>query len=107
MLFDDIGLLHLKGEQDSLLEPKDRYLHAMIEIPVTLLAPDEDDVPEDQPPALALQPLEIAICMTSKASQRFVQAQYLQSDIGFKRIVGFYEFEIASMDRYSNTSAIM
>ncbi|KAJ3916503.1 hypothetical protein F5877DRAFT_46476 [Lentinula edodes] len=91
-------------QQDSSLEPDAHYIRAVIEIPITELQLDEDDLVEDQPGEVALQPLRIAICMTLEASRRFVKTQYLQSDIGFKRIVGFYEFEVASIDRYSNTS---
>ncbi|KAJ3859292.1 hypothetical protein EV359DRAFT_75667 [Lentinula novae-zelandiae] len=77
---------------------------AMVELPAAELPPDEDDLSEDQRFPSASQPFRFAVCMTSEASKRFVDTQYIQSDIGFKRIVGFYEFEIASIDRYSNTS---
>ncbi|KAJ4463608.1 hypothetical protein C8R41DRAFT_872387 [Lentinula lateritia] len=99
-----LGLMHIKAQQDSLLEPDSYYVCSMIEISLLELESDEDDVLEDQPGETTLQPLKIAICMTSEASHCFVKAQYLQSDIGFKRIVGFYEFEVASVDKYSNTS---
>jgi len=33
-----------------------------------------------------------------------LQAQYLQSDIAFKRIVGFLEFEIGGMDQNAKIS---
>jgi len=46
----------------------------------------------------------IIICMTREGSERLLGAQYLQSDMAFKRIVGFYEFELAAVDRISNTS---
>ncbi|KAE9409612.1 hypothetical protein BT96DRAFT_984669 [Gymnopus androsaceus JB14] len=98
------GLLHIKRQQDRLLEPTDQYLCVMLEIPDTEVDQDEDDVPGDQALSSEAKPLRIVICMTSAASKRLVDAQYLQSDIGFKRIVGFYEFEIASLDRHSNTS---
>lgn len=42
--------------------------------------------------------------MSKEGSQRLLKAQYVQSDIGFKRVVGFYEFELAGMDRDANTS---
>jgi hypothetical protein len=48
--------------------------------------------------------VQIIICMTQEASERLLAAQYLQSDMAFKRIVGFYEFELAAVDRISNTS---
>ncbi|KAJ7508004.1 hypothetical protein B0H11DRAFT_2218004 [Mycena galericulata] len=51
--------------------------------------------------------LRIIICMTPEASRRLRSSgQYLQSDIGFKRIVGFKEFEVAGMERDANTSII-
>ncbi|KAJ4463942.1 hypothetical protein C8R41DRAFT_898717 [Lentinula lateritia] len=100
----DLRLKYLKAQQDSSLEPDAHYVRAVIEIPITELQLDENDLVEDQPGEVALQPLRIAICMTLEASRRFVKTQYLQSDIGFKRIMGFYEFEVASIDRYSNTS---
>ena len=48
--------------------------------------------------------VRIVICMTREGSQRLLQAQYLQSDMAFKRVVGFHEFELAAIDRISNTS---
>lgn len=42
--------------------------------------------------------------MTQEGSKRLLSAQYLQSDMAFKRVVGFYEFELAAVDRISNTS---
>jgi hypothetical protein len=43
--------------------------------------------------------------MSKEGSKRLLQAQYIQSDIGFKRVIGFVEFELASLDRDANTSA--
>ena len=42
--------------------------------------------------------------MSPEGSRRIAKAQYVQSDIGFKRVVGFHEFELASFDRDENTS---
>ncbi|KAE9384455.1 hypothetical protein BT96DRAFT_950559 [Gymnopus androsaceus JB14] len=103
------GLLHIKTQQDQLLEPIDRYIRFMKEID-SMDSEDteeeDEDVCEDQgqPRPSDSEALKIVICMTSSASKRLVEAQHLQSDIGFKRIVGFYESEIASVERYSNTS---
>ena len=47
---------------------------------------------------------ELFVCMSPEGSRRIVKAQYVQSDIGFKRVVGFHEFELASFDRDENTS---
>jgi hypothetical protein len=48
--------------------------------------------------------IRIVICMTREGSQRLLHAQYLQSDMAFKHVVGFHEFELATMYRISNTS---
>ena len=48
--------------------------------------------------------VRIILCMTQEGSKRLLGAQYLQSDMAFKRIVGFYKFELAAVDRISNTS---
>jgi len=37
--------------------------------------------------------------MTRESSQRLVHAQYLQSDIAFKRVAGFLEFETGGLDQ--------
>lgn len=42
--------------------------------------------------------------MMRESSIRLQRAQYLQCDTAYKRIVGFYEFEMACMDRDANTS---
>ncbi|KAJ3926352.1 MAG: hypothetical protein NXY57DRAFT_1065053 [Lentinula lateritia] len=99
------GLMWIKAQQDSLLDPKDHYVRKMVEIEASELQADQDDVSEDSPGTSAPGPFRFAICMTTEASKRFVEAQFIQSDIGFKRIVGFYEFEVASLDRYSNTTS--
>ncbi|KAJ7701369.1 hypothetical protein B0H14DRAFT_2648403 [Mycena olivaceomarginata] len=42
----------------------------------------------------------IIICMAAEASRRLLSTgHYLQSDIAFRRIVGFLEFELACMER--------
>ncbi|KAF5353020.1 hypothetical protein D9757_012737 [Collybiopsis confluens] len=95
------GLLHLKSQQDNLLDPSEQYIRAALEIPVSLLAAEDNDNPSDG--LSSDEPLRIVICMTPHASRRLIEAQYIQSDISFKRVVGFYEFEIASVDPYTNT----
>jgi hypothetical protein len=42
--------------------------------------------------------------MSQEGSERLMSARYLQSDMAFKRVVGFYEFELAAVDRINNTS---
>ncbi|KAJ7894497.1 hypothetical protein B0H14DRAFT_3426901 [Mycena olivaceomarginata] len=61
---------------------------------------------EDEPALPGDKNTRIIICMSTDSSKRLQDTQYLQSDIGFKRIVGFDEFEIAAMDRDANTSVV-
>jgi hypothetical protein len=68
-----------------------------------LITHEEDELE----PVLAgedLDAVRILICMTREGSKRLLGAQYIQSDMAFKRIVGFYEFELAAVDQISNTS---
>ncbi|KAJ3924260.1 MAG: hypothetical protein NXY57DRAFT_1092279, partial [Lentinula lateritia] len=46
------------------------------------------------------------LCMFPSSSRRLKRAQYLQSDIGFKRVVGLEEFEIAGTDPLSRISFV-
>lgn len=94
------GLLHLKTQQD-LLPPNEHYIRQVIEITDEL---DKHD--EDEPEPEGHVGLRMVICMSMEGSQRLACAQYIQSDIGFKRIVDYYEFEMACVDRLNNTSNI-
>ena len=47
----------------------------------------------------------IVVCMSKESSQQLLDAQFVQSDIGFKCIVGFQEFELGGRDFTSQTSA--
>src|SRR5882762_3113251 len=84
------GLCHLKECQDRDLPPELHYIRYIGEVPVSTLAVFEDD----EEPTNVDKMLRIVICMTKESSHRLLQAQYLQSDIAFKRITGFLEFEI-------------
>jgi hypothetical protein len=73
-----------------------------------MLELDEDALPiheEDDERGEPGGKTRIIICMSSTGSSRLLRCgAYLQSDTGFKRIVDFNEFELASMDRDANTS---
>ncbi|KAJ7757604.1 hypothetical protein B0H16DRAFT_1457764 [Mycena metata] len=59
---------------------------------------DDDDAP------LKDNQLRIIVCMSPNASRRLLErSSYLQSDIAFKCIVDFLEFEMACMERDANT----
>lgn len=62
---------------------------------------EEDDENEIQ---AAGTKFRMVVCMTPGSSRRLLQAQYLQSDISFKRINGFEEFELGGLDANSRTS---
>ncbi|KAJ6475966.1 hypothetical protein C8R47DRAFT_1052240 [Mycena vitilis] len=96
------GIKHLKHLQDTTLPPHLHYIRLVLEIEDNDLDhhDDDDDAPTSE------KTTRIIICMAPDSSKRLSRAQYLQSDIGFKRIVGFDEFEIASMDRDANTSVV-
>lgn len=90
----------LKQLQDEKLPVEDHYIRLILELDNDALEEHEEDdqaLPEDKV-------TRIIICMGREGSLRLRKAAYIQSDIGFKRIVGFDEFEMASMDRDANTS---
>lgn len=89
------GLCHLKEQQDRTLPLEQYYIRYIAEIPLDSLAShDEDDAePHDEE-----QKLRIVICMNPASSRRLARAQYLQSDITFKQVAGFLEFEIGGLD---------
>lgn len=49
-------------------------------------------------------PFRIIICMSKKNSIQLLGAHYVQSDIGFKRIAGYQEFELGGLDQSSRIS---
>jgi hypothetical protein len=93
------GLIHLKNVQDKTLAEEDRYIRCIIKLDISAAEQhDEDDE------KVSDEGLQIVVCMSPEGSRRIAKAQYIQSDIGFKRVVGFHEFELASFDRDENTS---
>jgi hypothetical protein len=83
------GLCYLKECQDRDLVPELHYIQYVGEISVGTLAIHEDDDPNEMG-----ESLRIIVCMTKESSRRLLRAQYVQSDIAFKRVAGFLEFEI-------------
>ena len=94
------GAVHLKAQQDLHVPHAEHYIRKIIEITD---AQGEHD--EDEPLAPGgSNILRIVVCMSPEGSKRLLKAQYLSSDISFKRVADFYEFELACIDRESNTS---
>ncbi|KAJ7800830.1 hypothetical protein B0H14DRAFT_2615859 [Mycena olivaceomarginata] len=96
------GVVRLKKLQDEQLPPHEHYIRLILELNNDSLVVHE----EDEPALPGDKNTRIIICMSTDSSKRLQDTQYLQSDIGFKRIVGFDEFEIAAMDRDANTSIV-
>ncbi|KAF8160165.1 hypothetical protein BJ912DRAFT_866014 [Pholiota molesta] len=90
--------------QEYELPLEEHYIRQVIQIPHDGVALHEEDEPSDFGQGNTLR---IVVCMTPEASRRMAQAQYLQSDVGFKRVEGFYEFEIGILDRNSNMSVTL
>lgn len=96
----------MKQEQDKHLLPGDAYIRYMEELPALGMGDDPDDEDEDEDGETSgdSAPFRIAICMTKEGSLRLLKAKFLQSDIAFRRVVGFKEFELGALERDSRTS---
>ncbi|KAJ6495977.1 hypothetical protein C8R45DRAFT_1052650 [Mycena sanguinolenta] len=96
------GVVNLKAQQDLNLPPEQRYIRCIIAIPLKgLPCHDEDEQENDNKDSM----VRIIICMSVEASRCLLSTgRYLQSDIAFQRIVCFLEFELACMDRDTNTN---
>ncbi|KZP03707.1 hypothetical protein FIBSPDRAFT_768547 [Athelia psychrophila] len=96
------GLIHLKEIQDERLPPHSRYIRHIEEIPAHNICTYEEDDLDAVDPRDNVKPIRIVICMDGAASHRLALAQFLQSDIAFKWVTGFFEFEIGGLDRGTN-----
>ncbi|KAG6847262.1 hypothetical protein H0H93_009227, partial [Arthromyces matolae] len=97
------GVRLLYARENATLAQDDVYIRKIIELPSSSFeVHDEDEPASDGRDA----DVRMIICMTREGSRRLQNAQYIQSDIGFKRVVGYYEFELACLDRLANTSVI-
>ncbi|KAJ7236183.1 hypothetical protein C8J57DRAFT_1088347 [Mycena rebaudengoi] len=81
----------------------EQYIRTMVDIDASGFdVHDEDEVEQSQ----GLSRLKFIVLMGREGSERLLNTQYVQSDIGFKRIVGLYEFELAGWDRDAATSVV-
>lgn len=118
------GLLHLKNEEVKFLKPKDVYIRYAARFPLTAeftgeIQPagsvrdpdldgsnDDDNLDDDGPTDSGSDStFRVVICMTREQSRRLALAQYIQSDIAFKRVAGYQEFELGGVDRENKTCA--
>ncbi|KAF8186521.1 hypothetical protein K438DRAFT_1596387 [Mycena galopus ATCC 62051] len=103
------GVVNLKAYQDAQLPKESHYIRRVLAVEMDEMelhsAEEEDDEDHITPPKD--NRLRLIICLSPEASRRLLSSgRYLQSDIGFRRIVGFKEFEVAGMERDANTSII-
>lgn len=97
-----IGALELLRKQnESSDEPQ--YIRAVIDEDDSKYPKHEEDT-HHQPTDRSSR-LRMLICMTPEASAHLLNAQFLQCDISFKRVVGFHEFILVGMEPMSNTGA--
>ncbi|KAJ7029938.1 hypothetical protein C8F04DRAFT_1368646 [Mycena alexandri] len=98
------GIFHLEIEQRIHRPLKDRYIRRVVDLDATLFTSH----PEDEPSLVPVQKdrLRFILCMGWEGSQRLRTCQYVQSDIGFKRVIGFYEFELAGWERDAHTAVV-
>ena len=90
------GLRHLKEIQDAELAPALHYIRDITEVPLSNMPAHEED---DSNETASGEPLRMIICMSKESSRRLLAAQYLQSDISFKRVAGFLEFVIGGWNQ--------
>ncbi|GBE78483.1 hypothetical protein SCP_0113720 [Sparassis crispa] len=106
------GLRHLKAVEDATCSPEDTYIRYMAELSEEALNAGEEFISEDlegqdsMEPEAASDKMRIIICMTKEQSRRLIKAQYLQSDIAFKRVVGYKEFELGGWDGENKTAIV-
>lgn len=82
------------------MSQEDRYIRYMVEIPLAGLPKHDEDDPEPVDSTGGV--LRVIICMKPASSRRLLTAQYVQSDIAFKRVSGFLEFELGGLDHGAN-----
>ncbi|KAE9383495.1 hypothetical protein BT96DRAFT_843773, partial [Gymnopus androsaceus JB14] len=83
-------LLERKHMQETERMPQDQYIRIMDEF----LLPD------------VREKFRIVICMFPQRSHDLLKAQFVQSDISYKRVVGFKELEFVGWDEQSHTTIV-
>ena len=93
------GLCHLQQVQDAEFPLALHYIQYIAEVPLnSMTTHDEDDYTDNE------ELLQMIICMSRESSQKLLAVQYLQSDIAFKRVAGFLEFEISNLNQDTKIS---
>lgn len=103
------GLLDLKKKQDLSGRSEDAYIRYAEELPLSSFSTHDDVdryIDEAHAASHALDTVRIVVCMTPSQSRRLANAQHVQSDIGFKRVTNYLEFELGGFDRVSGSGTI-
>ncbi|KAJ7867739.1 hypothetical protein B0H14DRAFT_3132843 [Mycena olivaceomarginata] len=100
------GVICLKQWQDENLPVHEHYIRCIMDLADFPTDEFDCDSLRSSSGSAATTNLRLIVCMSPQGSHRLIKSQYLQSDIAFQRVEGFYEFEIATMDTFANTSVI-
>ncbi|KAJ3819979.1 hypothetical protein F5880DRAFT_1488795 [Lentinula raphanica] len=97
------GLLRLKEIQDIGRSIEDQYIRVMEEHSLPDLSSHsmEEDIVDDNN-----QRFRIIICMFRQRSRDLLNARFVQTDISYKRVVGFKELEFVGWDDHSHTTIV-
>ena len=87
----------MKDIKEQTLPAQDHYIQVVCECSLDLTIDDSADG------LCILSKFHMFICMKPEASYHLATSQFLQSDISFKQIAGFQEFEIGHLDPNSQT----
>ncbi|KAI0052918.1 hypothetical protein FA95DRAFT_1451859, partial [Auriscalpium vulgare] len=97
------GLENLIKQEDMAHRAVAQYIRYMDEVPLDSLAHWD---PSQSSDGKSRDTLRIVVCMEREQSVRLHDAQYLQSDIAFRRVPDFYEFELGGWDRMNKTALV-
>ncbi|KAK0433926.1 uncharacterized protein EV420DRAFT_1488854 [Desarmillaria tabescens] len=99
------GVQHMKSKQDE--EGSTPYIREMKEISWQRLKDGRDHIDDSEDEDGPLEGLDddcfkLIICMLLQCSEDLLKAKYVQSDISFKHVPGWKEFELVSVDHETN-----
>ncbi|KAK0434844.1 hypothetical protein EV421DRAFT_1909145 [Armillaria borealis] len=95
------GVKALFTSQCNNVAQQEWYIRCVEELPWE----DLDD-PDPRPLGDQDTTFRLVVCMTPPRSEALLHAEYVESDISFKWVAGFKEFELVGFDRVSNTSIV-
>ncbi|KAK0437282.1 uncharacterized protein EV420DRAFT_1652109 [Desarmillaria tabescens] len=104
------GVQHMKSKQDE--EGSTPYIREMKEISWQRLKYGGDHIDDSEDEDGSLEGLDddcfkLIVCMLPQRSEDFLKAKYIQSDISFKCIPGWKEFELVSVDHETSQVVVL